>query len=489
MSIIKRILTLCLVVAIILVASGCQRTPERSAVTSKNDGSFEEAVSATMPPVLVEDEFPEEPKMISDSYSSTDGSIQYTVELERPIFDDPMPLVQVTPHSFTSEEVKSIARALFGDSEIYEYSEEMSKTELEEIILDIKARISDWDGLVEYYGDEASAQAMLERYEEQIEAYSEMYEDAPDNVEPKLCDWEFRPISYYEDVTMLQSNADFESYNKSLYVKGTTVVNGMPYMISACNRDEDDYRIHNVFAYLDLPGSTGSHYSPKEATEEDRQEIIQKVETILSDIGIGDWSIYSCEIGKAQTWDEEYNVDFLYHIYVKAAREYSGLAVTPQKQLMNLKSDDAYASNYYYESITFDFSDGELIAFEYQAPLDVVSIINEDVDVLSLDEVMEKLKSHLELSTIYNPDPLSLYNLASSAEFMIERVELGAVRTRIKNNETDFYMVPAYTFYGNYNVYDSSGGIIDSSMDFGTETVIAVVNAVDGSIINTQLGY
>lgn len=490
----KRLMSIFLFAVLLVIFVGCQAAPNSIVVTSKNDGTFEAAIKVTSDSMsdTKEDckEMDQEMQSFFDGFTSTDGSIHYNIDLEMQANNLAMPIVQVTPHTFTSAEAETIARALFGEAEFYEYSEEKSKEELEEIILDLKGKIADWDSLVEYYGgDEVSAQAMVDMYETQIQTYSALYESAPDEVDKKLCDWEFRPLSYYEDTTVLEAmGSDFESYNKSLYVEATTKIDGLPYFFSVCNRDESDYRIHSVFAYLDLPGSTASLYSSLEMTETDLEETREEVETILECIGIGEWTIDACEIRTAKTREED-GGDTLYHIYVKACPVYNGVKATSQKQLMSLKSDDVYASNYYYESITFDYSGGHLISFEYQAPLDKVGVLNDDVEVLSLEGALEKLKTHLQTSTIKETDPSNLFYYAENAEYSIERVELGLVRTRIKNNETDFYMVPSYTFYGSYVVYDADGGVLDRSMDYGNEVVIAVVNAVDGSIINTQLGY
>jgi hypothetical protein len=48
-------------------------------------------------------------------------------------------------------------------------------------------------------------------------------------------------------------------------------------------------------------------------------------------------------------------------------------------------------------------------------------------------------------------------------------------------------LIPSYTFYGTIPVsyYDENGRLIEEDY----EITLAVISAVDGSIINTQLGY
>ena len=487
----QRVFTIFLVVSLLLATTGCQITPPENAVTSKNDGVFEAAVEASSASELEafgEDrEIAQETYAISDSFSSTDGSISYNLNVELREDSSTWPILQVTPHDFTSEEAEQLAAAIFGEAEMYEYSQTLSKLQLEERILELRRFVSDWEGLVAYYdGDETLAQAVIEKYQAEIEMYSRQYEQAPDTVEPVACDWRAHPLSYYEDMSQIVALAgDIESLDKTLYIKATTVIDGWPYVFSVANRDEQDFRLHTVSAYLNLPGATVSHYSSKEPSQAELAEVRAEIERILgelADIGLGEWVIDTCKISAAINWADGGD-DPVYHIYALACPKYNGVKVTHQQQLMSVKSEDAYASDYYYEQITFDYSDGKLISFEYQSPMDVVGLVNRNVEILTLEQVVDRLKKQLLLSTVGAPDSQSHDLNAERTEYVVDEVELGLVRTRIKNNEKDFYLVPAYTFHAYYEVYDTEGAAID-----GSECVF-VINAVDGSIINTRLGY
>jgi hypothetical protein len=143
-------------------------------------------------------------------------------------------------------------------------------------------------------------------------------------------------------------------------------------------------------------------------------------------------------------------------------------------------SDDFYAENYDYESIRFEFSGDKLTSFEYLGSLEVVSTLKDNVEIIAFDVAMDNLKKYLSLmsdaSFLYEVDRIS-----------IEHMEMGYSRVRIKNNTSDFYLIPSYTFYGTIPVryYDENGRLIEEDY----EITLAVISAVDGSIINTQLGY
>ena len=67
-------------------------------------------------------------------------------------------------------------------------------------------------------------------------------------------------------------------------------------------------------------------------------------------------------------------------------------------------------------------------------------------------------------------------------EILITNIEEGMVRVKVPNKEYEYYMIPAWCFYGRINrhSYDGEGGL---------EFPLVTINAIDGSIINTDLGY
>lgn len=131
------------------------------------------------------------------------------------------------------------------------------------------------------------------------------------------------------------------------------------------------------------------------------------------------------------------------------------------------------------------FANGILTHCQIESPMDVVNVLNSDVQILEFEEIMQKAVSYLEMSD--STDDLHMIYTVNSArsEAIVDEVEFGLVRTRIKNNEEDFYLVPAYTLRGIYRYYDQSESVIHESEEY----TFVTVNAVDGSIINTQLGY
>jgi len=471
----NRFFIMLVIVAVSAVFSGCQPNPEINTVTSKNDGAFEAALENAAT------EIPNEvgaAQTYQASFTSADGTITYTVNAELPAAAGTGPVIQVTPHEITTDEARAIAQVLFDGADMYEYSEEMSKSELEESILYLERKLSDYDTLLEYYGgNREMTDIIVSMYTAQIAGYKEKYENSEDAVEPQLCHWEFYPETHYTAV----------GTSGSEYIMAMTMLDGIPYRYRVCNRNEADYRIHSVFAFPDQTKiNLDTIYSTQKPSESDITALCIQAQEMLKAMGLEDWYISSSSVMNMELGDGRIG----YTVVIKAAPSYEGIKVVPQEQIASLKSDDAHASNYYYEVVEMDFTGGLLTFFEYQAPVDVVSVVNDGVMLLTAGEIVDTFENYMTLDDIATyqipgiPDEVAETQQISRVEAIVDTVEFGLTRIRIKNNESDFYLVPAYTFKGTYVAYN---GVGEAGMKM--ETTFAVINAVDGTIINTDLGY
>jgi hypothetical protein len=473
----RRTIALFFIMGVLLC--GCQATPDTNTVVSKNDGNFEAALENTAESQESSDErFLGTESIYTDNFTSTDGSIAFSINLKKPESNAPLSVLQVTPHSFTSVEAEHVARVLFGDADMYEYSKEMSKTAIEKIILELRQHISDRSALVEYYGgDELLADYVTADYENRIAAYEQLYQDAAETVQIQLTDWSFHPQSYYDDSA--ENNDEIEGYDQTECIEATCTLEGFPYRFNVYNRDAKDYRKHYIHAYVDDETlELNEIYSTDNPTNEDRDSYVIRAQEILETLDFGQWVIVSCV---TQEWPDTLTGETLYKTVMDAYPVYNALQLTkvPDIDLVG-NSDDFYAENYDYESIRFEFSGDKLTSFEYLGSLEVVSTSKDNVEIISFDVAMDNLKKYLSLmsdaSFLYEVDRIS-----------IEHMEMGYSRVRIKNNASDFYLIPSYTFYETVPVsyYDENGRLIEEDY----EITLAVISAVDGSIINTQLGY
>ncbi len=478
---------------LLAVQCGCQPAPESAIVTSKNDGTLEAALVETADiPAETPEGAPaasQEAGTYTDSFTNTDGDIAYQVELDIPTVAANMPVLRVRPKTITAECAQCVAEVLFGDADIYDHSGTFSKAELEELILSLRQRLSDQDEMETNFGP--MKDEVTEQMEAAISKYEAEYAEAPETTEEHLCGWEFHPRSwYYDQAWVNEDDPETISLNKSQFIVATSDRDGLPYLYTVCNREESDYRIHSITCEMNWELiDEDLIYSTQEPTEAEIAEAQAEAEAMLDALDLGRWVIDSCvtqEVGSPFGYSR-------YSIIVTACPVYCGVKV-PHLQLKNLRSDDAYASNYAYEELSFTFSGGNLVRFYYNSPLDVVEVVNENVAILSFEEAMEICMNQMQMSVL-NTDPDSFeifYPTTARKEVDVYQAELGLTRTRVKDNATDFYLLPAYTFRASYTLYDQNGSLlIDSNDLLGTAftSEMLVINALDGSIINTEMGY
>lgn len=475
-----RIVGLSLIFALLC---GCQSIPEKDIVTSKNDGYFEAALERTPGPDAEENLL--DAQFYNEHIETSDIDCSINTELQTV---NSAPVLQVRPKEIEAETAKRIGEVLFGDSVIYEYSTAKSKSELEELILGLRQFISDRSALIEYYnGNEEIADIVINDYEARITTYEQEYATAPENVIPQPCAWAFHPRAYYEEPSNRAAATDI-SYNKTNTIQAMGTIDGLPYSYEVFVRTESDYRSNMAFFYVDdLSVPESAIFSNSIPTNEDMAWAKEQAEMLLEEMDLGDWVTDSCEVfGRRLS-----NGEIGYRIIVNMAPVYEGIKVTRQAQLDNLTVDDPNASNYKYESIRFDFTADRLLAFEYQGGLEKVKIVNDQVSLIDAQGVKENFEQYIRT---LQADQLTMWD-CDKVKIDVDYVEFGLCRTRIKNNQTDFYLVPAYTFFGTVTPVDDAGEVVvikdehGSIVDPSTTAILATINAVDGSIINTQLGY
>ena len=499
----------------LIILCSCQPTPESAVVTSKNDGALEAALEATADaPAEAPEDVPasfQEGTAYTGSFSNTDGDITYNVSLEIPADTAPIPVLRVRPKTITAETAKHVAEVLFGGADIFEYSGKPTKAELEEKILEERQHLEYWNST--YTGDWKLTDTeggtlkdmMVEQLERAIANYEEEYATAPETVEAVPCAWEFHLPSWYYDLALVDEE-QLISNNKTQYIVATAERDGLPYIYTVCNRDAADYRMHSITCEIDWltaqeQGKQQTINSKQKPTEAELIELRAEAEAMLGAMDLGEWVIESC-VFYLNTYDLTYTVT------ITAAPVYYGVKVSRQKQI-EPRSDDAYASNYCNEEIVFTFSGSNLISFSYTGPLEVVEAVNENAAYLSFEEAMGICEKQLRLRLLTSyPYTQSDFLMASSSlppffsdEFSqtvrkdveIYQAELGLARVRIKDNAEDFYLLPAYTFRASFLLFDQNGRVVaDSDLLNTTGSLIRsllVVNALDGSVIDTELGY
>lgn len=177
--------------------AGCQITPERQTIVSKNNGFFEEAIGMTHAAGKVTPSR----LQLDENFISTDGTVHFHMEIDQTIVSEKMPVVEVVPRTITSEDIERVARALLGDVEFYERepssNPQYSKSQYQEMMTRL-VPYSNLEAMTDLVGM-GQARETLDQLKVTIDSITRAMETAPEEDPHVPCDWTLKKERVYND--------------------------------------------------------------------------------------------------------------------------------------------------------------------------------------------------------------------------------------------------------------------------------------------------
>lgn len=476
----------------IFILYGCQAAPDEHSVISKNDGYFESALVATQ----AEDETIPTQITVDEFFSSTDGTVQFHLNIDQSIATQKLPAVEVEPSHITSQDIERVARVLLGDVDFYEKepssNPQYSKFQYQEMIARLTP-FSNMEAMTELVGS-YQAKDMLENVKQTIAWITNAMESAPAENPHVLCDWTLKKERVYND-------SPWDIGERALgedddWLVATAEKNGMGYTYMVIVRDQEDYKLNRFI--LQLGGDSIDTYTDRliywsqlcrtaYPTEEQIDAAQKKVIELLENMEFGYWQIVSSKVENVSMAE-----DPEYILRIRAVPNLYGIpAISAQDNI--LKYDD-YTGAYALTQATFLMSaNGEIIHMELDSPINVKPVLNENVKVLSFDQLIERTKQHLSLSEAatfamdtFGVSSTRLEELEQQfgedliCHVEINELEYGLGRVMVKNSTDSYYYVPVLVLRGKADFVGENTGNAYLCGDLKT---MLSINAVDGSIV------
>lgn len=502
---IKNALMIILLLFVLTFLCACVANPATDAVTSKNDGSFDANVVQS----AIESGETENINF-DETFTCTDGSVKFRLNICETIAPDKMPVVEVVPHYLSVTDVKRVAEVLFGEVEFYEAEPILG--ELKNILTmeDVESSIQRWlpytteANLLTLYPQLEGQNDKISSYIERIRDDITLYNDLKENIEDKLnhsnASWKFQSEWNYMYSKEQLDSMDIDTTDANEQICVTTTFNGIPYLLNFSVRNQNDYKLNTIFVY---PYTV---YSPKgmdanifraqlcrtsKPSESQIAEIGEKAQKLLDQMELGNWKVDQCYLqtnyaGKATE----------YMIYVTAVPSFNQVPAIRRQQLSDLTSHEAYASNYYLTDVIFQFSaNGDLLYLQMSSPIDIKEVINENVKTLTISELIEKAKFQLALSDYHaygvGGEYLEMAQNSAGEDFICNielcDLEYGMTRVKVPNTDNSYYYVPSIILSGTVDYCGKETGAVyeASGETFYTERIVPIIaiNAIDGSII------
>ncbi len=548
----KRLIAGALCGAMLLALPACQEDPEGSIVAHKDmEKLISEGAKSTDESRVDAEQLIEDAKK-TESYETTlDNSglkvkAEVNAQVELPEVDK-LSIYRVKQKPFTQEFLDKVRAELCGDVELFDYSatQVATKKDIEENIRDARENIAEYeemmhqmannpevpedqrqDGLdsIEPYRQEMQEEIdrMQAEYESapdevdladyptdyKIHTYKELYEGDPDNgyygwlygLGDEKGDSGFSGVSDGSDgryrSLYVQNNADYSNklyyYDDlgSLLNHGGVIVEDTrfePYMPASDFGIEQGYESFWKEKGVPSPVISGDFglegdmvfvpVGSKEIsfTEEEARE---KAEELLGKLGITDFKF--SEGGKYSELLGGEGEDFLYDVYyvLRYTRELEGVLLTQSSGAKFVVGQDTSNPNrkqmWPGENIEIRINDRGIVGFQYNAPLEITETVVEGTSLKTFDEVKGTFEQML---------PMLLAEEDFEVTAKVDRVRLSYSRISEKDSFDTGLVVPVWSFEGETQAYFNGYPMYDRK---GT---LMAINAIDGSVIDADLGY
>ena len=500
----KRFLSILIILILVLSFCACGSTMSEALPAGESAETPSDSVSDGEEPIKSGGE------PVSSEFSTDDGLIQVRIHSQEAVsVPETMPVLRIKPKTITVQAVQQIARAVFGDAQLYEYSEEMSREELLDCIAAMEKGVTD-EAIKASHGkniSDADLESIRQARLEMLEYYRNAYANASDAPSPPPCQWKFWPMEHYalhDYAGTDPSYTDDIPYGVQADLRATATVDGIPYEFWASNYEREGFCNHSVSIYLNAPQGMADPNSEQykswveglglcaqeAATGQELDAALTKAAGLLRDMGLGDWQLRaeSC-IG--------YNYNNSWQIAVEGQPIYAGYPVVRQDAIKDVRDSPFYGQDYYYESVRLVFTnDGKLLDMKYQGAAEVVEVVEEAASLTGAVELRQLVSDAMHR---WKYSDLFIYTADRTMNtFGDLKVEIGqcgadinAITVGFARKETEgaeYLLIPVISFRGELQVTGTIEGFSESSMDLmmfdnSGEHALLMIDLTTGSII------
>lgn len=484
-------ITIMALVAVLFILCGCQKAPAEKAVVHKNEGNYESSpvdISVKSNP-----ESCDEQQVFTTTFSSTDGSVTFNVNIKSPVVDVNTQTVKVSSHFLTEDDAERVAKSLFPDVEFYEaeppQSENLSKSEILQKI-NRWSQYTDFSALKTLYGDtynDVTLTEMQETIKDFVESYTLRYESASAENTHQKCMWKWKKTLDY--LLSEEELIGIDTSDSNDEISAQLTYDDIPYYFTASTHNKSDYKVNLLSAYIYAgmgPANLDDNIIRAQLTrtaepiQSDIDAVKAKAEKMLAEMDLGTWQIDECYVN-----EREYGEATEYTICVNAVPVLGNTSTLRHTQLASLKNKDGYAAEQYYTDVNFVFSvEGDLISFNMYTPVEIEEIINTS-EVMSVSSLLERVQVFLTNTDSYAygyGNYLPLIDESVQCIVDISSAEVGLSRIKVQNEDDSYFYVPSVSLKG---IATYVGEKTDRVFYASTEPEsILCINAIDGTVIS-----
>mgnify|MGYP000300739586 CR=1 FL=1 len=491
------------ILVIIFSLSACKPTPENISVINKNDGELESKISASAQAA----EGYSAPQTWKESFVSKDERVNIEINAQINVPDVAQyPVVNVGPLDISQKIADNVLNTLIGDNTIYAQSDTMTKSDIEyEIDYAQNFLTNELPGYEktdpEYYKQKYAATT------EWLEYLYGLLETTTD-VAPKVVSKNFTTpeIDNSDDAALevaLKEQGLSDEEIKGLIAQShnqqqlNQEIIGEVDLGKKCKARIDLFKFSTVnqgvwFSNTDSGNSVGELFDILDGNQDCGilyDDALQIASDAIQNMGICNAELYQAGYVKVNQADNEDQANAYFFIFT---RNIDGIPITHVEKNMSISTGQSFSEHWPDEILRVCVDKTGIIDFQWRYPINIKETINDNVELLPFEDIQNNLQNHLQTEYAWNE---SEGDNAISRTIIISRIELGLVRVAQKNS-TGYMLIPAWDFFGytvdKYEEQQPGGYQLDENNEYVDNkygTSFLTINAIDGSIIDRNLGY
>ncbi len=458
------------VIVAISIFTACQATPEETIVVGKNnDALLDKAQADVLPQPESTSETPEVPVQISlrerldvpEVFEFSGAEKNVTVEANADIHmsDAPtMDILRVREWNFTQEIVSSLWRNFVGDTPMFYTEPVHTKSEIEEMIINIKAFL-----------ERSTDEELIEYNTETLNYYNGIYDSAPESKVAIPVDGTLGELFY-----TYANNGDRTYYEG---VRGFSEDDSVSFILNN-GYDSETGRTYAEFSFSNTPPTEHPVDMQPEPPQRTNKDITDTTPAEGLSISPADATTMVNEF--LQNSGLPFEAIKVIHVSSDTSSSYS-LRCARFIDTNNVVSEvggsyestDAYTWEWPYEYMQINVNDEGIRQMFWSAPIEITETAVERSSMLPFSDIRDIFEKMM---------PITYTDVGDEVYCEITEVRLEYVRILEQNSQNTGLLVPAWNFYGIRRA-------TESAQDATSEIILLCVNGVDGSIIDRGVGY
>lgn len=445
----RRIITGLIILLVFMTA--CQPTPEKAVVINKNTSNLPNNINSSAPA----DQY-QAPDKYDDSFKDEKLEVLFDAEVQIPDADR-YPLVKVKNAEFSQQQVDNIVTYLMEGKPLKNLQPQKTKAELEQVYIEYMAHIADVKAHPEKY------ELPIEEYEKNLELLKEQLENAPESVE--------------EDVIVDSKLKQFMNGISGLNVSAD-LGKASPAVLMIDNRGgEGEMNFQNGIRYKDVQNPMLNNKAPKDIVI-DKETALEYANEAVRGIGAEYMQFAAYTVGVVSKEGEGDKLeDYKQQCHMFYFTRVSDGIPTTYTDFHDpaIVEDSLYNQIHSYEMITVCIDDGGVSYLNWKGNSQILGYESENAALLPFNQIIEICKQQLINNYAWDEEH-------EKHNIKIKKITLGYMMISQKNNNEYDLLIPVWDFFG------ESSNEAGESYDMGYNSFVTL-NALDGGVINRNLGY